>query len=302
LDPSLSRDFNVLSEIQGKSKMYVHFWMSTDNLLKNLGRDRIRLLHHNDLLTSFPSMLYTTKRISTEEESENGELQSPEEEEPGIQPTAGANVLGTATANDPKLEVIEFRQPALKTHLDNPANKMIEDPLKAKVQIFTTLCKVLCDSTTSEAESRKVLHKYGASNFVNHLLDIDLIATSPQQGKDVVEWLSRVLTNENNVCAIFEDVMHEKDDYYMSFSLYDEPDTAKRILAWAKKMSFFEDEELTETATAWIEATVKDSGKLFEPLARGHVENLSKKVVADQAWQVSLNFGSFLCFLRISLE
>jgi hypothetical protein len=117
--------------------------------------------------------------------------------------------------------------------------------LKAKVQIFTTLCKVLCDNNASEAESRKVLHKYAASNLVNHLLDIGLIATTPQQGKDVVEWLSKVLNNENNVCAIFETVMHDKDDYYVSFSLYDESDTAKRILAWAKKMSFFEDEELT---------------------------------------------------------
>jgi len=130
-----------------------------------------------------------------------------------------------------------------------------------------------------------VLHKYAASNLVNHLLDIDLIATTPQQGKDVVEWLSKVLNNENNVCAIFETVMHDKDDYYVSFSLYDESDTAKRILAWAKKMSFFEDEELTDTAREWTEATIKDSGKLFESLAKGHVENLSKKVLAEEAWQ-----------------
>lgn len=97
-----------------------------------------------------------------------------------------------------------------------------------------------------------MLHKYAASNFVNHLLDTDPIATTPQQGKDVVEWLSRVLSNENNVCAILEAVMHEKNDYYVSYPLYDELDAAKRILAWAKKMSFFEDEELAETARGWI--------------------------------------------------
>jgi hypothetical protein len=231
-------------------------------------------------------MLYTTKRVPAEEEFETDDEQQPtEEEDPTIQPTTDANAVATGILNDSKLEVLEFRQPALKAHLDNPTNKMIEDPLKAKVQIFTTLCKVLCDNNTSETESRKALHKYAASNFVNHLLDIDLIATTPQQGKDVVEWLSRVFANENNVCAIFEAVMHEKDDYYVSFSLYDESDISRRILAWAKKMSFFEDEELTETARDWIEATVKDSTKLFESLARGHIENLSKKVVADQAWQ-----------------
>jgi len=230
-------------------------------------------------------MLYTTKRVSTEEGSRDDEQQPIEEDDPAITPTTGAIASGAGTLNDPKLEVVEFRQPALKAHMDNPVNKMIEDPLKAKVQIFTTLCKVLCDNNASEAESRKVLHRYAASNLVNHLLDIDLIATTPQQGKDVVEWLSKVLTNENNVCAIFETVLHEKDDYYVSFSLYDESDTAKRILAWAKKMSFFEDEELTDTAREWIEATVKDSGKLFEPLAKGHVENLSKKVLAEEAWQ-----------------
>lgn len=91
-------------------------------------------------------MLYTTKRISTEEESEDDEQQPAEEEDPTIQPTIGAIVSASGTMNDPKLEVIEFRQPALKAYMNNLANKMIEDPLKAKVQILTTLCKVLCDN------------------------------------------------------------------------------------------------------------------------------------------------------------
>jgi hypothetical protein len=234
-------------------------------------------------------MLYTRKRISVEEGPENDELQLPDEEEPNVHPTTGANVPTLGTANDPKLEVIEFKQSALKLYLDNTKNKMIEDPLKAKIQIFTTLCKVLCDNTASEAESRKVLHKYAAKNFVSHFLDIDIQKTTPPQGKAVIEGLSRVLANENNVCSIFETVMHEEDDVYVSFSLYDDEDTEQRILKWIRRMSY-EDEELTDPAKAWIEATLKDPGKLFEPLARGHIENLSTKVVADQAWQPYVSY------------
>jgi hypothetical protein len=78
-------------------------------------------------------MLYTTKRVSTEEQSQDDEQQSIEEDDPTITPTTGAIVSGAGILSDPKLEVIEFRQPALKAHIDNPVNKMIEDPLKAKV-------------------------------------------------------------------------------------------------------------------------------------------------------------------------
>jgi hypothetical protein len=239
-------------------------------------------------------MLYTTKRVSVLGEPNDDEQPTEEaSEDPKTQRTPSANTDATRTLNNSKLRVVEFCQSALKLHLANQPNKMIGDPLKAKVQIFTTLCSILCDSSSSEEESRKALHKYAVSYFLSHLLDIDHRAKASGQesnavdalSRTVVDGLSRVFANQNNVCSIFEDAVREKKYYSMGFPLYDDSDAAKRILAWAKKMSFLEDDDLTDIAKEWIEATIKDPGKMFEMLARGHVENLCKKVVADQAWE-----------------
>jgi len=41
-------------------------------------------------------------------------------------------------AQELKFEIIEFRQPAFKEHLEKTSNEMIKDSIKAKVRIFVT--------------------------------------------------------------------------------------------------------------------------------------------------------------------
>jgi len=36
-------------------------------------------------------------------------------------------------------------------------------------------------------------------------------------------------------------------------------------------------------ASMWVEETIKEPDKILEPMARGHIENLSKKVDVDEA-------------------
>lgn len=233
-------------------------------------------------------MLYTTKRSPPDENSNKVGPHVVDDTETDEQPASGENAQVVSTSDSrsmqSKLEIIEFRQPALKDHLEGTVNRLIKDPLEAKVNIFTRLCDILCDRSASETGSRKVLYRYAVLYLVDHLLDIDAKETSPQQGRVIVDALSRVLTNENNVCSIFEEVMRNKNDYFLDFPLYDEYSISRRILAWAKKMSFHEDEEIADLAERWVEDTIKDSKQIFGKLARGHIENLSKKHNSDEAW------------------
>lgn len=230
-------------------------------------------------------MLYTAKQQVPDEEPDSVEPQKSSDNEWSIlNPTGPDTVENEPKPFDPKLEIIEFRQPALKEHLEKIDNKLIPDPSKAKVRIFTRLCDILCDSGPAEVESRESFHKYATSYFIEHLLDIDAMTASPTQGKEVVEALSRVLRNEENVCIIFETVMKEKNDLYFRFQLYDDNHAFRRILGWAKKMSFHDDEDLSWQAQLWVDSSIQDPLKMFESLASGHIESLSKQFVAEDAW------------------
>jgi hypothetical protein len=195
-------------------------------------------------------------------------------------------------AHDPaesKLEIVEFHHSELKEFLLDPTQKrndLIGDLTVAKVKIFVTLCSILCDRSESKMGSRKTLHRYATLYFRDHLLEIDPKKTDAQQGRDVVDALSRVMTNENNVCSIFESVMDEEldsDFFYLLFPLYDDEEIARPVITWARMMSFHDDEYLKEWADRWVSETIKDPRRIFRNLARGHLENLSKEVTAEKA-------------------
>ncbi|KIW74016.1 hypothetical protein, variant [Phialophora macrospora] len=192
-----------------------------------------------------------------------------------------------AEASKVKPEYVSFRQPAFREHLETPDNKMIEDPMQEKIDIFVTLCKILCDRDAAGASARKALQEYAATTFIQHLRDIDIKKTTSKQGKDVVEALARVLTNDNDVCAVFE----ANANFFDDFDLYEitETDTPRRwetageLLAWAKKMHFHEEEELSPRARAWVEATIRAPQKVLETLGRGHLSNWALKMTAQDA-------------------
>jgi hypothetical protein len=170
--------------------------------------------------------------------------------------------------NASNFEIIDFRQPPLKDHL-------------AKIQIFTMLCDVLCDSNPATTSAREELYEYATKYLLEHLLDIDPTRTTGNQSKLVVEALSRLLSIENEACRIFEAM--QKDIWYINSPLYEYEPNYKRISLWARKMSFHEDEELNDVAHNWVENTIKDPSKIFAHLARGHIINLSQTLDMEKA-------------------
>lgn len=196
-------------------------------------------------------------------------------------PPMQADFENTTVANTSMFEMIDFRQPPLKEHLEKTTNEMIGNIESAKIEIFTKLCDVLCDSNPATLHAREMLHEYATKYLLDHLLDINPTRVDGNQSKLVVEALARVLTNENEVCTIFEAM--EKYADYVSCPLYEEGLGHKRIVTWAKKMSFHEEEELSDVAQNWMEDTIKDPSKIFEHLARGHITSLSKTVDENRA-------------------
>ena len=155
---------------------------------------------------------------------------------------------------------ISFRQPAFREFLANGDNDVIQDPNEVKMEIFVTICNILCDRDFAGAGSRRILQPYAVDTFMKHLRDIDIKDIDvkhkdgqnrkAKQGQDVVEALSRVLRNDNDVCLVYERVINQKDPYLpasVKFDLYDprqspwiEEDGSPDVIAlwayWAKKM------------------------------------------------------------------
>jgi hypothetical protein len=188
-------------------------------------------------------------------------------------------------------EIVSFRQPAFKDHLEKASRKMIEDPLQEKVAIFLTLCGILCDREASTATARAELQQYAVTYVIRHLEDIDVKQATPQQGRDVVEALARLLSNENDVCAVFEVVAARSNMGTVYYDLYDEFDvqnlaeheTASKLLAWAKKMNFYDEQELSNRARDWVNSMIRTPQRMLETLGRGHLENLAQKVTVRSA-------------------
>ncbi|OQV10292.1 hypothetical protein CLAIMM_14312 [Cladophialophora immunda] len=189
-------------------------------------------------------------------------------------------------------EYVFFRQAAFKEYLEGNKNNMIGNPVQERVNIFITLCEILCGQNAIGHSSRQSFREYATVTFVEHFKDIDIRQTTPKQSADVVEALSRVLTNDNNVCAVFEEVMDRLGRDYVEFDLYDtfRPDTifgswkrANKLLVWAKKLHFYEEEELSSRARDWVEASIKAPQKMLETLGHGHLENWARAVTEQDA-------------------
>lgn len=120
---------------------------------------------------------------------------------------------------------------------------------------------------------------------------VDIGTSKANQGQDVVEALSRVLRNENDVCTVFEKVMSQSDPWAqssVSFDLYDASQSPWNMQSevsdvvtfwafWAKKMSFHGEVDLTDAAKMWVEATIKEPRKRLQNLGRGHLKSLTRK-------------------------
>lgn len=163
--------------------------------------------------------------------------------------------------------------------------------MESKINLFVRLCGILCDRDPVHAQIGEALQEYAATYLIQHLKDIDIKNTTPEQGSTVVEALSRVMTNENNVSLVFESVMMLNMMTDVEFDLYDlfsrpRPfswETAGVLLAWAKKMSFHEEQEMSDRAKTWVENTIRDTEKNLETLAGGHVESWAGMLTVEDA-------------------
>lgn len=198
-----------------------------------------------------------------------------------------------------KQKEVRFRQPAFRDYLEQSNNNMIRDPIKAKVDIFLKLVGALCDQLPQGATNRDSLQDYAAEWLLDHLEDIDVKKTTPQQGAQVVEALMRILCDDNNVSRVFEDIQSRRNElldvsfgiYRISNVSYERPGFEHRnlLLAWAKKMSFHNEEKLSFRAAQGIESLLKDSRNVLAQLARGHLVRWTDKMTYREA-RISYNF------------
>ncbi|PWY64264.1 hypothetical protein BO70DRAFT_207475 [Aspergillus heteromorphus CBS 117.55] len=157
-------------------------------------------------------------------------------------------------------EYVDFRQAKLKKCIQQGGTNIYTDVNAEKVEIFVTLCDILCGSSLEPESS---LPEYAAFNLIRHLREIDLVThevvpvdhskekslkdllskdretkekearskeMKPQsqrikndQLKRVGKALYRVLTNETGVSAVFEKVQSQMDNSHIDFDLYDTP-------------------------------------------------------------------------------
>lgn len=198
-----------------------------------------------------------------------------------------------------KQKQVRFRQPAFKDYLEQSDNNMIRDPTKAKVDIFLRLVGALCDQLPQGAPNRDSLQEYAAEWLLDHLEDIDVKKTTPQQGAQVVEALMRILYDDNDVSRVFEDIQSRKNELIdVDFSIYRISNISYEergfrhlnlLLAWARKMSFHNEEKMSFRALQGIENLLKDPRCVLEQLARGHLVRWTEKMTYREA-RISYNF------------
>lgn len=243
-----------------------------------------------DTDNSLESLLYTDNYRSTSlPESDNSP--KPETENDAIE--------AQKKLEKNKQKQVRFRQPAFKDYLEQSINNMIRDPTKAKVDIFLKLVGILCDQLPQGASIRDSLQEYAAEWLLAHLEDIDVKSTTPQQGAQVVEALMRILYNDNDVSRVFEEIQSRKNELLdVDFSIYGISNVSYEergfrhlnlLLAWARKMSFHNEEKLSPRAQEGIEKLLKDSRFVLENLARGHLVRWTEKMTYREA-KISYNF------------
>ncbi|RAL03459.1 uncharacterized protein BO80DRAFT_376466 [Aspergillus ibericus CBS 121593] len=147
-------------------------------------------------------------------------------------------------------EYVEFRQAKFKECIKEGSSRINLDVNANKVDIFVTLCDILCGPGVDSAES---LHEYATFNLLRHLKDIDFVTQEKrptdtemnerslrdkmsyskepkprqprridnEQLKRVGEALWRILTNGTGVSSVFEKVLSQTAASDIHFDLYD---------------------------------------------------------------------------------
>ncbi|GKZ38993.1 hypothetical protein AbraIFM66950_011622 [Aspergillus brasiliensis] len=188
-----------------------------------------------------------------------------------------------------------------------------------KVDIFVTLCDVLCDP---KAEKPTPLCQYAACHLIQHLRDIDRdlppqwqqasskdtkkgtkdrvseyrdTRSSQPRGietshlKKVGEALGRVLTNETGVSYVFEDILWNSPDKQIHFDLYDfdlARSTNELVRAWIEKLTETDEKvnlSLPTQIWTWAHALKKRPEGMLEDLAQGHLRSWAQKSTVEGA-------------------
>lgn len=210
---------------------------------------------------------------------------------------------GTITIVETDYEFISFRQPLIKDYLKDEENQMIDNKTQEQVDLFLTLCEVLCSGDQHDVESegvdsRRSLQFYAALHFTQHLYEIKVEKTTESQALSVFEAIVRILSNENNVCAVFEELLvvmrqlKPEDDetesaiYEASQVLTSEHTGLEVLDKWTEKVADSK-ERLTSRARGWFDARIKSKDKhskrLLKKLACGFLENWANMITAESA-------------------
>ncbi|PWY74525.1 hypothetical protein BO94DRAFT_607008 [Aspergillus sclerotioniger CBS 115572] len=214
---------------------------------------------------------------------------------------------------------IEFRQTKFKECIREGGAALNMDMNFEKVEIFVTLCDVLCGSEEVTAES---LHEYATFNLIRHLRDIDFVTQGKRQAdrdlneknlkdkmsltkdvkltqsreidneqlKRVGEAVWRILTNGTGVSSVFEKVLSQMAASEIHFDLYDLSEfttsTNELVRSWAEELIARDEREnlsLPAHIWSWADNMKKQPESMLENLAKGHLQSWAQKSTAEEA-------------------
>ncbi|QGA21108.1 hypothetical protein EYB26_008818 [Talaromyces marneffei] len=259
-----------------------------------------QLLEQETTISSFDVAAEIEGRLSSLLYTDNYRTTSSPEIDTSPKPETENDAIEAQKRRDKnKQKQVRFRQPAFRDYLEQSSNNMIRDPVKAKVDIFLKLVGILCDQLPQGAPNRDSLQEYAADWLLDHLEDIHVKNTTPQQGAQVVEALMRILYNDNDVSRVFEEIQSRRSDLHdVDFGIYAISNLPYEergfrhlnlLLAWARKMSFHNEEKMSTRAQEGIEKLLKDTRSVLEHLARGHLVRWTERMTYGEA-KISYNF------------
>ncbi|PWY70006.1 hypothetical protein BO83DRAFT_438539 [Aspergillus eucalypticola CBS 122712] len=216
-------------------------------------------------------------------------------------------------------QYIEFRNAKVRECVKRAQFQPGLDINTEKVNIFVTLCDVLCDH---KADKPTPLCQYAACHLIQHLKDIDremvpqwqrpstkdakkgfkdkmshyrdTRPAKPQEIggrelKKVGEALGRVLTNETGVSSVFEDILWYSSDKQIHFDIYDTDkarSTNELVRAWIEKLTERDERENLSLPTqiwTWAQDLKKRPEGMLEDLAKGHIRSWVSKSTPEGA-------------------
>ncbi|PYH39238.1 uncharacterized protein BO87DRAFT_403166 [Aspergillus neoniger CBS 115656] len=227
--------------------------------------------------------------------------------------TENSNQKSRKTPSIGDYQYIEFRNAKVRECVKRGQFQPGLDVNAEKVNIFVTLCDVLCDH---KADKPTALCQYAACHLIQHLKDIDremvpqwqrpstkdakkgfkdkmshyrdTRPAKPQEIpgrelKKVGEALGRVLTNETGVSSVFEDIIWYSSDKQIHFDIYDTDkarSTNELVRAWIEKLTERDERENLSLPTqiwTWAQALKKRPEGMLEDLAKGHIRSWVQK-------------------------